>query len=108
MALPPAGPPLLAIETTTTTVPMSHDQNPVATSRGKANERAPTCKGTTATAMPRTMGAMAAITRPTRYVDKTCGSEPGSSNARLVSARSTPSRTPTTATAARNIIPLNR
>ncbi len=58
-ALPPPGPPLSARATMTTTKPANHAQNPAAARRGNASERAPTCSGTIATAIPSSSGTSA-------------------------------------------------
>ena len=51
--------------------PVSHIQNPLAAKRGKAMERAPSCKGTTAIAKPRRSGTTAPKVSNSRAVAKT-------------------------------------
>ena len=66
LASPPPGPPLAAIEMTTRTEPTNHVQKPAAASRGKASERAPSCSGTTAMAMPSSSGSSTTNVSPIR------------------------------------------
>ena len=64
--LPPPGPPFAAIDSTTSTLPMNQAQKPDAARRGNVSERAPSCSGTTAMAMPSNNGTTTMNVRATR------------------------------------------
>ena len=81
----------------TSTRPLNQAQKPAAASRGKASERAPTCSGTAATAMPRSSGTSTPKTRAMRKATNICGSAPASNSVSPPSIRSAPSITPSTA-----------
>src|SRR5215217_1991398 len=100
-ASPPPGPPLAASDTITSTSPLSHVQNPAAATFGNASERAPTCRGTIASAMPSSSGASTPNTSPMRKATNSWGSAPASKRESDPDTRSRPSSTPTTAVAAR-------
>ncbi len=100
-ASPPPGPPLAAIDTTTSTAPMNHVQKPAAASRGNVSDRAPSCSGTTAMAMPSNSGTSTTNVSPILYSANNCGMELMSSIAASASMRSMPSNAATTITPSR-------
>ena len=98
---PPSGPPLKARATMTSTSPANQLHNPAAARRGKASDRAPTCKGTTKTPIPSSKGRTAPSTSPTRNAAKSWLWSSTSNSAASPSTRSIPRMTPTVATASR-------
>ena len=85
------------MDTTTSAMPKNHAQNPAVASRGNANDRAPTCNGTTATPMPSMTGSTAKKARPTRLIENNWSRLFAPRLTELTSMRSNPSNPPTTA-----------
>ena len=73
--LPPPGPPLPMMETSTRPEPKSHDQKLNCARRGNAIARAPTCSGTIAIARPRNSGARRPRTIRCRAYHDSCNAE---------------------------------